>query len=116
MRHRIGLERVEATLARLRDDARIHVDAVAADALVLEQLQEDATPAAEVDYLLLAHEQVDELLGLRADDLLVATEARLEIHGVQVRRDLVLAPLLPLALEPGEALTEARREAALDVV
>src|SRR5205823_4750682 len=35
---------------------------------------------------------------------------------VQVRGDLVLAPLLPLALETREPLAEARREASLDVV
>src|SRR5207237_10038020 len=60
--------------------------------------------------------QNNECFGHPADDRLVAAEARLEVHRVQVRGDLVLAPLLPIALETLEARAEARRHLAFVVV
>src|SRR5206468_5081569 len=75
-----------------------------------------AATAPEIEHAAAAGEEIDELLRLLTDDAFVAAEARLEVHRVQVRGDLVLAELLPLALETREALAEARRKTSLDVV
>src|SRR5207247_3135241 len=116
MRERIDLVRLEPFLSALRDHARIEVDPVSANALVLQQLQEDAAPRPEIEHALAPLIEVDESLRLSANDRLVTAEARLEVDRVQVRCDLVLAPLLPLALEPLESRSEARRHLALIVV
>src|SRR5258706_8366090 len=108
MRERVGLEGLEPALAALRDHLRIEIDAVAIDLAILQQVEEDPPSATEVEHALLALVQVDERLGLLADDRLVAAEARLEVDGVEVRGDLVVAPLLPLPPEPPEALAEFR--------
>ena len=96
MRERVDLVRLEALLARLRDHARVEIDAVPADALVLQQLQKDAAARSEIEHALAALVEIDERLRLSANDRLVTAEARLEVDRVQIRRDLVLAPLLPL--------------------
>src|SRR5438093_6723264 len=116
VRERIDLVRLEPLLARLRDHARIEVDAVPADALVLQELQKDAAARPEIEHALAALVKIHEGLGLLADDRLVAAEARLEVDRVEVRGDLVLAPLLPLALQALEPRTEARRHLPLVVV
>ena len=116
MGKRVDLVSLEPLLACLSDHARVEVDPVSADPPVLQELQEDAAPGAEVEHALAPLVEVDERLGLPADDRLVATETRLEVDRVEVRRDLVLAPLLPLTLEPLEPRPEARRHLALVVV
>src|SRR6266550_2284252 len=112
----VDLVRFETLLAALGDHARVEVDAVSADAAVPQQLQEDAAPGPEIEHALASFVEVDELLGLTADDRLVTAETGLEVDRVHVRGDLVLAPLLPLALESLEPRSEARRHLALVVV
>src|SRR5438093_11240665 len=116
VRDRVGLERLEPALAALGDHERVEVDAVAADSAVAQQLKEHAATAPEIEHAAAAGEEIDELLRLLTDDAFVAAEARLEVDGMKIRCDLVLAELLPLALETREALAEARREPPLDVV
>src|SRR4029077_3867121 len=109
MRERVDLVRLEALLTRLRDHARAEVDPIPSDPLVLEELQKDAAARPEVEHALAPLIEVDERLGLPSYDRLVTAEARLEVDGVKVCRDLVLAPFLPHTLEPLEARSEARR-------
>src|SRR5439155_24531806 len=116
MRERVDLVRLETFLAALRDHARIEVHPVPANAIFLEQLQEDPATGSEVEDATPALVHIGERFGLPADDRFVAAAARLEVHRVQVRGDLVLATLLPLALEALEARAEARRYLAFVVV
>ena len=104
MSERVGLDAFEPALGALRDHARIEVDAVRADALVLHETEEDAAAAAEVDDTLATGEELRERLGLPADHRLVAAEARLEVDRVQVRGDEVLVP----GLELPQTLLETR--------
>src|SRR6266850_2958600 len=116
MRERIHLVRLEPLLARLGDHARVEVDAVSADPSVPQQLQEDPAARSEIEHALPSRVEIDERLGLPANDGLVTAEPRLEVDRVQVRGDFVLAPFLPLALESFEPRSEARRHLPLVVV
>src|SRR5439155_8610104 len=79
------------------------------------ELEERAAPRAEVDDAPAALEELDELLGLAADDWLVAAEAGLEIHRVEVRGEVVLAPLREVALEALQTRVEPRRRTVAQV-
>src|SRR5947199_4730874 len=116
MRERVDLVRLEPLFAALRDHPRIEVHPIAADALVPQQLQEDAATRSQVKHALAPFVEVDERFRLPAYDRLVAAETRLEVHGMQVRGDLALPPLLPFTLEPLEPRAKARRHLALVVV
>src|SRR5437868_11495390 len=116
MREGVDLVRLEPLLAALRDHPRIEIHPITADALVPQQLQEDAATRSQVEHALAPLVEVDERLRLPADDRLVAPKARLEVHGVEVRGDLALAPLFPLALETLEPRAEARRHLSFVVI
>src|SRR5206468_1773819 len=111
MAERIGLDAFEPALSALLDHARVEIDAVRADALVAHETQEDATATAEIDDAFAAREELGERLRLPADHRLVATEARLEVDGVEIRRDEVFVPELELA----QALLEAGRRAVAQI-
>src|SRR5438105_10521289 len=116
MGERIDLVRLEPFLLALRDHPRIEIDAVRADPVLLEELQEDALPRAEIENALAAFEQIEKRFGLAADHRLVTAKTRLEVHRVEVRRGQMLAPLLEIALEFFEPRTEGRRHLAFVVV
>src|SRR5439155_20140272 len=112
---RVALGRLEAALGGLRDHPRIEVDAIRPDPVLAHELEERAASRAEVDDAPAALDELDELLGLAADDRLVAAEARLEVHRVEVRCEVVLAPLRELALEALQARVEPRRRPVAQV-
>src|SRR5947209_2904450 len=116
MRERVDLVRLEPPLLALRDHPRIEIDPVRPDPVLLEELQEDALPRAKVEHALAAFEEIEERLGLAANDGIVAAKTRLEVHRVEVRRGQMLAPLLEIALELFEPRTEARRHLTFVVV
>src|SRR5712691_3716345 len=105
MTERVGFDAFEPALLALLDHARIEIDAVRADALVLHEAQEDAAAAAEIDDALATREEIGERLRLPADHRLVAAKARLEVDRVEIRGDEVLVP----ALELQKTLLETRR-------
>src|SRR2546428_7964472 len=106
---RVAFGRLEPALRGLGDHPRIEVDAVRTDPVLAHELEERAPTRAEVDDAPAALEELDELLRLPADDRLLPAEARLEIHRVEVRREVVLAPPCELALETLQARVEAGR-------
>src|SRR2546428_13819590 len=73
---RVALGHLEAALRGLRDHPRIEVDAVRTDPVLAHELEERAPTRAEVDDAPAALEEVDELLGLAADDWLAAAPTR----------------------------------------
>src|SRR2546428_12062145 len=112
---RVAFGRLEPALRGLGDHPRIEVDAVRTDPVLAHELEERAPTRAEVDDAPAALEEVDELLGLAADHWLVAAEARLEIHRVEVRGEVVLAPLREVALEALQTRVEPRRRTVAQV-
>src|SRR3989442_2513727 len=112
---RVAFGRLEPALRGLGDHPRIEVDAVRTDPVLAHELEERAPTRAEVDDAPAALEEVDELLRLAADHWLVAAEARLEIHRVEVRGEVVLAPLREVALEALQTRVEPRRRTVAQV-
>src|SRR2546426_10418091 len=112
---RVAFGRLEPALRGLGDHPRIEVDAVRTDPVLAHELEERAPTRAEVDDAPAALEEVDELLGLAADDWLVAAEARLEVDRVEVRCEVVLTPSREVALEALQARVEPRRRTVAQV-
>src|SRR5439155_25372610 len=83
MRERVDLVRLEPLLAALRDHSRIEVHPITADALVPQQLQEDAATRSQVKHALAPRIEVDERFRLPAYDRHVAADTRPEVHGMQ---------------------------------
>src|SRR3989442_13372092 len=86
---RVALGHLEAALRGLGDHPRIEVDAVRTDPVLAHELEERAPTRAEVDDAPAALEEVDELLGLAADDRLGPPRTRLANQRAEARPHVV---------------------------